>query len=318
MARVYITRAIAPEAVDMLRARHEVEMWPEPRAIPRDVLLEKVAGQDGLLCIISERIDDELLDRAPSLKIVANMAVGFDNIDVPACTRRGVVATNTPGVLTETTADFAFALMMAVARQLVPAERYVREGRWKTWDPALFVGQDIHHSRLGIVGMGRIGAEVARRARGFDMRVQYYDAYRREDLEAQLGVEYVPFETLLAESDFITIHVDLNPATRKLFGREQLARMKPTAYLVNAARGPIVDTEALFAACRDGRIGGAALDVTDPEPLPPDHPILQLPNVIVCPHIASASVRTRTAMATLAAENILLALDGQPPKTPLN
>lgn len=320
MPRVFVTRQIAPEAIEMLRAHAEVKVWEEDRAIPRDVLLREVAGVDGLLSLLTEKIDDELLDAAgPNLKIVANLAVGYDNFDVPALTRRGIVGTNTPGVLTETTADFAFALMMAIGRYLVQANRYVREGRWKTWEPSLFVGQDIHHSTVGIVGLGRIGLEFAKRARAFDMRILYYDVFRRDPaFEQEHGVEYRELDDLLAEADFVTIHVDLNERTRKLFNAERLKKMKKTAYLINAARGPIVDTEALYEALKSGQIAGAALDVTDPEPLPADHPLLQLENCIVCPHIASASVRTRTNMAKLAAENIINVLQGKRPVTPVN
>jgi glyoxylate reductase len=319
MPRVFISRQIAPEAIEMLSARAEVRVWEEDRAIPRETLLREVAEVDALLSLLTEKIDDELLDSARNLKIVANMAVGFDNFDVPALTRRGVIGTNTPGVLTETTADFAFALMMAAARYVSQGVEYVRTGNWKTWEPNLFVGQDIHHSTVGIVGMGRIGIEFAKRARGFDMRVLYYDVYRRDaDFESQHGIEYRELEILLAEADFVTIHVDLNDSTRGLFNAERFRKMKPSAYLINAARGPIVDTEALYEALKSGQIAGAALDVTDPEPLPAEHPLLQLQNCVVCPHIASASARTRTNMAKLAAENIVKVLEGRKPLTPVN
>jgi glyoxylate reductase len=320
MPRVLVTRQIAPEAIELLEAKAEVNVWGEDRAIPRETLLRQVQGVDGLLSLLTEKIDDELLDAAgPQLKVVANMAVGYDNFDVPALTRRGIVGTNTPGVLTETTADLAFALMMAVARYVPQGAEYVKSGKWKTWEPSLFVGQDIHHATIGIVGLGRIGLEFAKRARGFDMRVIYHDAFRRpEDFERERGVEYRELDDLLAESDFITVHVDLNDTTRKMFDAERLGKMKPTAYLINAARGPIVDTEALYDALRSGIIAGAALDVTDPEPLPADHPILQLENCVVVPHIASASIRTRTNMARLAAENIVKILSGEKPVTPVN
>jgi glyoxylate reductase len=319
MPRVFVSRQIAPEAIDMLRARAEVRVWEEDHAIPRETLLREVAEVDAVLSLLTEKIDEELLEAARNLKIVANMAVGFDNFDVPALTRRGVIGTNTPGVLTETTADFAFALMMGAARYVSQGVEYVRTGKWKTWEPNLFVGQDIHHSTVGIVGMGRIGIEFAKRARGFDMRVLYYDVYRRDaEFERQHGIEYRELEALLAEADFVTIHVDLNDSTRRLFNAERFRKMKPSAYLINAARGPIVDTEALYQALKSGQIAGAALDVTDPEPLPADHPLLQLQNCVVCPHIASASVRTRTNMAKLAAENIVNVLEGREPLTPVN
>ena len=318
MAKVYVTRSIYPEALDVLQRGHEVRVWDEDRTIPRDVLLREIADADAVLTLLTEKVDDEFLDHAPRAKIVANMAVGFDNIDVPACTRRKVVVTNTPGVLTETTADFAFALLMAAARYVVPGMQYVRGGKWKTWSPSLFVGRDIHHATLGIVGLGRIGQEMAKRGRGFDMDIVYFDVHRREDLEQQHGWRYAEMDTLLGEADFITIHVDLNDATRKMFSTEAFRKMKNTAYLINAARGPIVDTDALYEAVKAGEIAGAGLDVTDPEPLPAEHPILTLENVVVCPHIASASLQTRTKMAILAAENIVAVLNGERPKTPVN
>ena len=313
-----MTRAIYAQALDILKRDHDVEVWEEDRAIPRDVLLQKIRDADAILTLITERVDDDFLDHAPNARVVANMAVGFDNIDVPACTRRSVVVTNTPGVLTETTADFAFALLMAVARFVVPGVRYVQDGKWTAWSPSLFVGRDVHHATLGIAGLGRIGQEMAKRAGGFDMEVIYYDVNRREDLERQHPWRYVDLDTLLRESDFVTVHVDLNDHTRKMFSTEAFRKMKKTAYLVNAARGPIVDMDALYEALRSGEIAGAGLDVTDPEPLPADHPILKLENAVVCPHIASASLQTRTKMAVLAAENIVAVLGGQRPKTPVN
>ena len=318
MAKVYVTRSIYSEALDVLKRNLDVAVWEEDRTIPREVLLREIADADAVLTLLTEKVDDEFLDHARRAKLVANMAVGYDNIDVPACTRRKVVVTNTPGVLTETTADFAFALLMAAARYVAPGMQYVRDGKWKTWSPTLFVGRDVHHATLGIVGMGRIGQEMAKRGRGFDMEILYYDVYRREDLEQQHGWRYVDLDTLLSESDFVTIHVDLNDDTRKMFSTEAFKKMKPSAYLINAARGPIVDTDALYEAVRDGEIAGAGLDVTDPEPLPADHPILTLENVVVCPHIASASLQTRTKMAVLAAENIVAVLNGDRPKTPVN
>ena len=319
MPRVFVTRQIAQEAIDLLRTAAEVKVWQEDRVVPRAVLLTEASQADALLSLLTEKIDEELLDAGKKLKIVANMAVGYDNFDLLALNRHRVVGTNTPGVLTETTADFAFALMMAAARQVVQAERYVRSGQWETWEPNLFVGQDIHHATLGIVGLGRIGTEFAKRARGFDMRVLYSDVQRRPaEFEREHGVEFRKLDDLLAESDFVTIHVDLNDSTRKLFNREHFQKMKSTAYLINAARGAIVDTDALYEALKSGQIAGAALDVTDPEPLPANHPLLQLENCVVCPHIASASVRTRTNMAKLAAENIVNVLQGKAPLTPVN
>jgi glyoxylate reductase len=267
-----------------------------------------------LLSLLTDRVDDELLDAAgPQLKVVANLAVGFDNIDVPACTRRGIPVGNTPGVLTETTADLAFILMMAAARRLKEGIDYVREDRWKTWGPLLLLGVDVHGGTLGIVGFGRIGREMAKRARGFSMRILYHDVARAsvEDEEA-LGATFVPLDTLLAESDFVTLHVNLTPETRHLINAGALARMKSTAVLVNTSRGPVVDQAALYEALRDGAIIGAALDVTDPEPMSADDPLLTLPNCIVVPHIASATHVTRGKMARIAADNILAGLRGEP------
>ncbi len=318
MAKVYVTRSIYPEALELLQRGHDVKVWEEDRTVPRDVLLREVADAEAVLTLLTEKVDDEFLDAAPHLKIVANMAVGFDNIDVAVCTRRKVVVTNTPGVLTETTADFAFSLLMAAARFVVPGMEYVRNGKWTTWSPNLFVGRDVHHATLGIVGLGRIGQEMAKRGRGFDMDILYYDVYRREDLEREHGWRYADMDTLLSESDFVTVHVDLNDQTRRMFSVDAFSKMKKTAILINAARGPIVDTDALYEAVKSGEIGGAGLDVTDPEPLPADHPILTLENVVVCPHIASASLQTRTKMTILAAENIVAVLAGDRPKTPVN
>jgi glyoxylate reductase len=315
---VYVTRRIPEAGVAKLRASAQVRQWDSDAVVPRDVLLREVAEADGLLCLLTERIDEELLAAAPKLKVVANMAVGFDNFDVEALSRHGVVGTNTPGVLTETTADFTWSLLVSAARCIPQGVRYVREGQWTTWGPLLLLGQDIHHATLGVVGMGRIGQEVAKRARGFDMTILYYDVYRREDLERDLGYRYVDMDTLLRESDFVTLHVDLNPHTRKLIDAAALKRMKPTAILVNAARGPIVDGRALYEALRDGTIAAAALDVTDPEPIPIDDPLLTLDNCLIVPHIASASVATRTRMSELAAENILAVLTGQPALTPVS
>jgi len=239
------------------------------------------------------------------------MAVGYDNVDVEACTRRKIPVGNTPGVLTETTADFTWALLLAAARRVVEGVDYVHAGKWTTWGPMLLLGQDIHGATLGILGMGRIGTAVARRARGFQMRILYHDLHPNDDAERATGATFVDFDTLLRESDFLTIHTTLNPATHHLIGAEAIAKMKSNAVLINTARGPIVDPWALHDALRANRIFAAALDVTEPEPIPPDHPLLTLPNFLVAPHIASASVATRTKMAVMAAENLLAGLRGE-------
>ncbi|HKD74345.1 MAG TPA: D-glycerate dehydrogenase, partial [Ktedonobacterales bacterium] len=263
------------------------------------------------LSLLTDRIDGDLLDRCPHVRVVSNLAVGFDNIDVPAATARGVLVGNTPGVLTETTADAAFALLMAAARRIPEGIAYVRAGQWRTWGPLLLLGHDVHHATLGLIGLGRIGAEVARRARGFAMRVLYTNRTRHEDLEHELGLEYVSFAELVSQADFVSVHTPLTPETRGLLGRDAFRQMKSTAIVINTARGPIIDTPALVEALQAGIIGGAALDVTDPEPLPPDHPLIQMPQCIVVPHIASASVQTRTAMAEIAAWNLLTGLKGE-------
>ncbi len=315
---IYVTRRLPEEALAPLRTCGEVQVWESDHAIPRETLLQEIIDTVALLGMVTERIDDDLLDHAPQLKIVANMAVGYDNVDVPALTRRGVVLTNTPGVLTETTADLTFALMLGIARRIGEGERRVRAGQWPVWSPFVFLGTDVHHATLGIIGLGRIGIEVAKRARGFDMRVLYHNRSQNKDAEEQLGCTRVDMDTLLSESDFVVVLVPLGPQTHRLISAPQLKKMKPTAFLVNAARGPIVDAPALYEALRDNVIAGAALDVTDPEPLPADDPLLTLDNCLVVPHVGSASIATRTRMATLAAKNIAAFLSGRRPPTPVN
>ena len=309
--KVYVTRLVPQEGIDALRQDCEVEVWEGARPVPRDILLEKVSDIEGLYCLLTERVDEELLDAAPHLRVVSNMAVGYDNVDVDACTARGVPMGNTPGVLTDTTADLAFALLMAAARRVVEGVDYVRASKWKTWGPKLLIGQDVHGATLGIIGMGRIGQSVAQRALGFDMRILYHDPHTSE---GDLGLEAssVDMDTLLAESDFVTLHVPLTEETHHLIGREALHKMKTTAVLVNTSRGGVVDPEALHDALQEGLIAYAALDVTEPEPIPADDPLLDLPNCIIVPHIGSASVATRTRMATMAAENLVAGLQGRP------
>ena len=295
-----------------------MRVWEPDEVISRTVFLQEVQEVDALLCMVTERIDEELLTHAPRLKVVANMAVGYDNVDVPALTRRGILLTNTPGVLTETTADLAFTLILGIARRIGEAERIVREGRWRSWSPFSFLGRDVHHTTLGILGLGRIGMEVAKRAKGFDMHVLYTNRGRNREAEERLGCIPVELSTLLRESDFLIVLIPLTPGTRHLLSTPQFKLMKPSAFLINAARGPIVDQQALYAALRDGLIAGAALDVTDPEPIPLDDPLLSLDNCLILPHIGSASIATRTRMATLAAENIVAFLSGHRPPTPVN
>ena len=317
--RVYVTRRMAQEALDKIAQVTEMEVWPEELPPPYDVLLEKVRDVDGLLPLLTDRIDANLMDAAPRLKVISNMAVGYDNIDVPEATKRGIVVGNTPGVLTETTADMAFALLMAAARRVAEADAFTRKGRWKTWGPMVMLGQDIHRATLGIVGLGRIGKEIAKRAKGFNMKVLYYDEIRQAQEEKQLGVEYVSeLSTLLSKSDFVSIHVPLGPQTHHLIGAAEFALMKPTAILINTSRGPVVDQEALYEALKSHQIFAAAIDVTEVEPIPMDSPLLTLDNIIITPHIASGSVATRTKMANMAAENLIAGVQGEIPPNCVN
>jgi glyoxylate reductase len=312
--RVFVARVIPDEGLAPVRDACEVDLWTDQLPPPRDELLRRVAGKDGLLTLLTDRVDAELLDAAgPQLKVVSNYAVGFDNFDVPELTRRRIPAGNTPGVLTETTADLAFALMMAAARRVDEGSRYVRQGRWKTWGPMLLMGVDLHGATLGIVGFGRIGREMAKRASGFGMQVVYHDVHpATPDEERALNARRVEMDELLAGSDMVSLHTNLTDETRHLIDAAALARMKSTAILVNTSRGPVVDQAALFEALRDGQIFAAALDVTDPEPMAPDDPLLTLENCLVVPHIASATGVTRGKMAAIAAANLLAGLRGDP------
>ncbi len=318
--RVFITRRIPEAGLRPVLEQTEADLWEDELPPPREELLQRVAGIDGLLSLLTDRVDDELLDAAgPQLKVVSNFAVGFDNIDVPACTRRGIPVGNTPGVLTETTADLAFALLMAVARRLPEAYDYVRAGRWQTWGPLLLLGRDINGATLGIVGFGRIGREMANRARGFGMRVLYHDPHpATPDEESELGARSVEMDRLLSESDFVSLHTNLSSETHHLLDAAAFARMKPGTIVINTSRGPVIDHEALYDALKSGHLFGAGLDVTDPEPLRADHPLLTLPNCLVVPHIASASEATRDRMAEMAAANLLAGLRGERLPTPVD
>jgi len=322
MPKVFITRNIPAIGPEKLRKQSEweIDQWAKDVVIPRDELLRRVKGADAVLSLLTERIDAELLDAAGSqLKVVANLAVGFDNFVMPEMSKRGVIGTNTPDVLTDTTADLAFTLLMASARMIPQAEHYVKDDKWKTWEPLGFMGQDVHHATLGLVGLGRIGAAMARRAAGFEMKVIYYDAFRRQDLEQQYGYEYrTSIEAVLREADFVSLHTPLTEETRHLMNKERFGMMKKTAVLINSARGPIVDPDALYDALKSGTIWAAGLDVTEPEPMAADHKLLTLDNLLVVPHIASASIKTRKDMSELAADNIINVLTGKAPKTPVN
>src|SRR5262245_44514514 len=309
--RVFVTRRIPEAGLPKIRQHCDAEVWPEQLPPPADVLPAKAAGCDGLVSLLTDKIDLALLDAAPRLKVVSNYAVGFNNVDVAAATARGVAVGNTPGVLTDATADMAFCLLIAAARRLPEAQQYARDGRWKTWEPLGHLGQDLVGRTLGVVGMGRIGYALAKRCqRGWDMQVVYHDQRRNEQAETELGARAVDLDTLLALSDFVSVHTDLNDATTALFNTERFRRMKPNAVFVNTARGPIVNEPDLVQALRDGTIFAAGLDVTDPEPPPPDSPLLRVPNLIVAPHIASATVGTRDAMAEICADNLLAGLRG--------
>ena len=319
LPKVFVARRLPDEGLDPIIESCDADVWDGELPPQRDELLARVAGCDGVLTLQTDRVDDEFLHAAgPQLRVVANYAVGYDNIDVPACRARGVVVGNTPGVLTETTADLAFALLMAAARRLPEGSRYVRDGRWKTWGPLLLLGPDVHGATIGIVGFGRIGQAVARRAQGFGMRILYHDVQQLpEDVTGPLGASYRPLEALLAEADFVSLHVNLSDVTRHLINAETLAWMKPTAVLVNTSRGPVVDQVALAEALRDGTIWAAALDVTDPEPIRMDDPLVGLDNCLIVPHIASASRATRGRMAAMAAANLLAGVRGEPLPTPV-
>jgi glyoxylate reductase len=315
--KLLATRPLFDAARQILQEKCEVEYWPQEERISREELFRRTKDKQGLVCLLTERVDEELLRGAPKLRIVANVAVGFDNVDVPACTKRGVAVTNTPGVLDETTADFAWALMMAVARRMGEGETLARSGNWKGWDLDQLVGTDVWGKTLGLVGFGRIGRAMARRAGGFKMKVIYTDVQRAsEDVEKELNAEYRDFNTLLAESDFVSLHVPLLPETQGLFEAAKFFRMKPTSFLINTSRGSVVDEAALVHALESKKIAGAALDVYENEPF--IHPGLKRPNVVLTPHISSASLETRTKMGCIAAENVRDFFDGKRPPNILN
>jgi len=319
VGRVFVTRLVPGRALDMLRAAgHDVDLWPGELPPAPDVLGEHLEAADGALALLTDHIDRALLDRCPRLRVVANMAVGYDNIDPAVAAEAGAWVTNTPGVLAETTADFAFALLLDVARHVTASARAARDGRWATWSPTGFLGADVHGATLGIIGLGEIGRAMARRARGFSMRVLYVGRPGKVVVDEPPGVTRVELGQLLGASDFVSLHVPLTADTRHLLGPREFTLMKPAAVLVNTSRGSVVDQAALAEALATGRIAGAGLDVTDPEPLPPDHPLYAFENVVITPHIASASVATRSRMAEMAAANIVAVLGGETPPNAVN
>ncbi len=311
--KVFVTRRIPEQGLSKVLAHCQAEVWPEPLPPPYEVLLEKVKSCDGLLSLLTDRIDANLMDAAPHLKVISNFAVGYNNIDLPAATQRGIRVGNTPGVLTDATADMAFCLLIAAARRIVEGHQYTLSGRWKTWEPLGHIGMDLVGRTIGIVGMGRIGFALAKRCHaGWDMKVLYHDVYRHEKAEQELGARSVDMDTLLRESDFVSVHTDLNEKTKGMFNEACFAKMKRNAIFINTARGPIHDQKALYQALRDRVIFAAGLDVTDPEPPDPKDPLLTLSNVVIAPHIASATLETRGAMAEIAADNLLAGVAGQP------
>jgi glyoxylate reductase len=318
LPKVYVGLPIQEAGLEILRGKTDYKIWEGEGAPDREGLLRELKDVEGLLSGLPIRVDEELLSAAPKLRAVSNYAVGYDNIDVPAATKRGVCVTNTPDVLTPATADLTFALILASARRIVEASVFLRSGNWKVWGPELLVGMEVSGSTLGVIGFGKIGQAVARRARGFDMNVLYFDAARRPEAEQSLGAKPVSLEELLRNSDFVTLHCLLNEETRNLIGEKELRAMKKTAILINAARGPLIDPGALYRACSEKWIWGAGLDVFAKEPVPPDDPLLTLPNITAVPHIGSASRAARDGMARKSASNLLAALIGERPHDLVN
>jgi glyoxylate reductase len=309
--RVFVTREILPEGLALIREYCDMDLWLDPLPPKRDEVLKRVRGVEGIVSLLSDRMDAELMDTAGTgLKVISNYAVGFDNIDIKAATERHIAVSNTPGVLTDATADFAFSLMLSAARRVVEADRHVHRGEWKTWGPSTLLGMNLRGATLGLVGYGRIGQAMAKRAAGFDMRILFYDPMSPEEAKTVSGTQ-VDLDTLLRESDFVSLHTPLNPNTRHLMNERAFSLMKPNAILVNTARGGVVDQEALYRALKDNSIFAAALDVTDPEPLPMDSPLLTLENIIIARHIASGNQPTRAKMSVMTAENLIAGLKGE-------
>jgi glyoxylate reductase len=316
--KIYVTRELPERGLKVIKQFFDAEVWPEFAPPPKKVIIEKAKSVDALATLLSDKIDAEVFNAAPKLKIVSQLAVGFDNIDLVEATKRGIYVTNTPEVLTDTTADFAWALLMAVARRVVEGDKYIRSGQWKVgWHPAMLTGRDVFGTTIGIVGAGRIGYAMAKRALGFDMKVLFYDVIPRPEIE-KLGAKKVDLTTLLRQSDFITIHVPLMKETHHLINEEKLKLMKKTAYIINNSRGPVVDEKALHIALKEGWIAGAGLDVFEQEPTPLDDPLLKLENIVVAPHISSASLETRAKMSEMVADNLVSFFQGKRPPNLVN
>ena len=320
--KIYVTRKLPEAGIKRIFELFDVEIWPEYPPPPRDVLLQKVRTVDGLVSLLTDKIDKELLENAKNLKIIAQYAVGYDNIDLDACTSKGIYVTNTPGVLTDATADHTMALMLAIARRIVESDTYIRTGKWEEsntgWHPTMFLGVELTGKTLGIIGFGRIGVAVARRARAFGMKIVYYSRQRKTELEKELDATYLQLDDLLKVSDIVSIHVSLNDKTKNLIGARELRLMKTTALLINTSRGAVLDEEALYDALKDGIIAGAALDVFRQEPTPKTNKLLSLKNIVVTPHTGSATYKTRTKMAEIVSENLIAFFSGKIPPNLVN
>jgi len=314
---VLVTRRLPEHGLDILEGKAEVHVWNEDRPMPRDLFLEGLKGKDAVICLLNDRMDREAMDAGRDLKVIANYAVGYDNIDVDLATERGIMVLNTPGVLTDATADLAFALMLAVARRIGESERYVRSGSFTAWGPELMLGKDVWGAALGVIGAGKIGTAVLRRGKGFNMKLRYHSRTRKPELERELGAEWSSLDELLSASDFVSLNCPLTEETRHMIGSRELELMKEDAVLVNTARGPVVDEKALFKALREGSILGAGLDVYEEEPKV-HPPLMELDNVVLLPHIGSSTVTTRTRMAEMASEGVLKALGGEVPDNLVN
>lgn len=313
--KVFVTREILPEGLKLLHDNFEVDLWTDYAPPSKEIIKEHIKDADAILTMLSDKIDAEIINSAPKLKIIAQLAVGFDNIDLKTAEARGIYVTNTPDVLTDASADFSFAQMLAISRRVVEADRYVREGKWKVaWHPSMMLGGSLRGATLGIVGAGRIGQAMARRGRGFDMKILYFSRSAKPDFEKEMGAKRVDLDTLLKESDYVSLHVPLTDKTRGMINADKLALMKKTAYLISNARGPVIDEKALYNALKSHRIAGAALDVFNVEPTPADNPLLELDNIVVAPHISSGSTETRAKMSVMTASDIVKALTGQRPE----